>query len=64
MSLAPRYILQVGLTAEFPNLGIPKELAKFCSVIPRKKWLFPIHSDFNEIPTELCHLNGKNIFNL
>jgi len=27
----------LGLTAEFPNLEIPMEMAKFCSVIPRKK---------------------------
>jgi len=65
----------VGLTAEFPNLGIPTEMAKFCSVFPRKKWLIPVPSDlcgmtvselwnrtdWNRIQTELCHLNGINI---
>ena len=36
---------KLGLTVEFPNLGIPTELAKFCSVISRKKWLIPVHSN-------------------
>jgi len=65
----------IGLTAEFPNLGIPTELAKFCSVTPRKKWLIPVYSDSygiadselrnrterNGFPTELCHLSEINI---
>ena len=29
-------LLELGLTAEFPDLGIPMELAEFCSVIPWK----------------------------
>jgi len=42
-------VVEVGFTAEFPNLGIPTELALFCSVIPRKKWLIPVHSDLHGI---------------